>query len=210
MSSEISTYLTGRYISIPVYTLSFAEYLDFKKLNSRSTRELINEYLRLVGFPIVALGNFDERSSYQIVEGIYHSVISNDIAKRHHITNFDLFNRVVKYIVENVGKTFSANAIAKFLKSEGLSLSVEAVYNYLNWLERAFVIYRCQRYDLQGKSVLKTQEKFYLADASLKYCIMGFNPKSIAAMLENIVYFELRRRGNEVYIGKMQQKKLIL
>ena len=88
--------------------------------------------------------------------------------------NFDLFNRVVKYIVENVGKTFSANAIAKFLKSEGRSLSVEAVYNYLNWLEKAFVIYRCQRYDLQGKSVLKTQEKFYLADASLKYCIMGF------------------------------------
>lgn len=116
----------------------------------------------------------------------------------------------MKYIVENVGKTFSANAIAKFLKSERRSLSVEAVYNYLNWLEKAFVIYRCQRYDLQGKSVLKTQEKFYLADASLKYCIMGFKPKSIAAMLENIVYFELRRRGNEVYIGKMQQKKLIL
>lgn len=158
----------------------------------------------------MALGSFDERSAYQIVEGIYNSVITNDITKRHNIMNFDLFNRVVKYIVENVGKTFSANAIAKFLKSEGRSLSVEAVYNYLNWLEKAFVIYRCQRYDLQGKSVLKTQEKFYLADASLKYCIMGFNPKSIAAMLENIVYFELRRRGYEVYIGKMKRKRLIL
>ena len=85
---------------------------------------------------------------------------------------------------------------------------MEAVYNYLNWLEKAFVIYRCQRYDLQGKSVLKTQEKFYLADASLKYCIMGFNPKSIAAMLENIVYFELRRRGYEVYIGKNETKEI--
>ena len=171
-------------------------------------KELLNEYLRLGGFPIVALGNFDERSAYQIVEGIYNSVITNDITKRHNIMNFDLFNRVVKYIVENVGKTFSANAIAKFLKSEGRSLSVEAVYNYLNWLEKAFVIYRCQRYDLQGKSVLKTQEKFYLADASLKYCIMGFNPKSIAAMLENIVYFELRRRGYEVYIGKNETKEI--
>ncbi|KSV57949.1 ATP-binding protein [Acetivibrio ethanolgignens] len=206
MSSEISTYLTGRYISIPVYTLSFAEYLEFKESDSRSPKELLNEYLRLGGFPIVALSNFDERSAYQIVEGIYNSVITNDITKRHNITNFDLFNRVVKYIVENVGKTFSANAIAKFLKSEGRSLSVEAVYNYLNWLKKAFVIYRCQRYDLQGKSVLKTQEKFYLADASLKYCIMGFNPKSIAAMLENIVYFELRRRGYEVYIGKNETK----
>lgn len=208
MASEISTYLTGRYVSIPVYTLSFSEYLEFKKSDSRPQKELLSEYLRMGGFPIVALGNFDERSSYQIVEGIYNSVINNDITKRHHVTNFDLFNRVVKYIVENVGKTFSANAIAKFLKSEGRSLSVEAVYNYLNWLEKAFVIYRCQRYDLQGKSVLKTQEKFYLADASLKYCMMGFNPKFLAAMLENIVYFELRRRGYEVYIGKNETKEI--
>ena len=208
MSSEISTYLTGRYISIPVYTLSFSEYLEFKKSDSRSTMELLNDYLRLGGFPIVALSNFDERSAYQIVEGIYNSVITNDITRRHNIMNFDLFNRVVKYIVENVGKTFSAHAISKFLKSEGRSLSVEAVYNYLNWLEKAFVVYRCQRYDMQGKSVLKTQEKFYLADASLKYCIMGFNPKSIAAMLENVVYFELKRRGYEVYIGKNGTKEI--
>lgn len=208
MSGEISTYLTGRYISIPVYTLSFAEYLVFKKKSSLSERELLNEYIRMGGFPIVALGEFDERSSYQIVEGIYNSVITSDIARRHQVKNFDLFNRVVKYIVENVGKTFSANAIVKFLKSEGRALSVETVYNYFEWLEKAFVIYRCPRYDLQGKSVLKTQEKFYLADASLKYSIMGFNPKSIAAVLENIVYFELRRKGYEVYIGKNEKKEI--
>ena len=208
MSSEISTYLTGRYISIPVFTLSFAEYLEFKKDSGRAPKELLNEYIRMGGFPIVALGNFDERSSYQIVEGIYNSVITSDITKRHNITNFDLFNRVVKYVVENVGKTFSANAIVKFMKGEGRSLSVEAVYNYLEWLEKAFVIYRCQRYDMQGKTVLKTQEKFYLADASLKYCMMGFNPKSVAAMLENIVYFELRRKGYDVYIGKNATKEI--
>ncbi len=208
MSSEISTYLTGRYISIPVFTLSFAEYLDFKKSSGGSEKELLNDYIRTGGFPIVALGNFDDRSAYQIVEGIYTSVITNDISRRHNVTNIELFNRVVKYIVENVGKSFSANAIVKFLKSEGRSLSVEAVYNYLEWLEKAFVIYRCQRYDLQGKSVLKTQEKFYLADASLKYCIMGFNPKSIASMLENIVYFELLRRGYEVYIGKLNTREI--
>ena len=208
MSGEISTYLTGRYISIPVFTLSFAEYLEFKKSDPRSRRELLSDYLRLGGFPIVALGNFDEQSAYQIVEGIYNSVINSDITKRHNITNFDLFNRVVKYIIENVGKTFSANSITKFLKNEGRSLSVETVYNYLTWLEKAFVIYRCQRYDLQGKSILKTQEKFYLADSSLKYCIMGFNPQSVASMLENIVYFELLRRGYDVYIGKNGTKEI--
>ena len=208
MSGEISTYLTGRYISIPVFTLSFAEYLEFKKSDPRSHRALLSDYLRLGGFPIVALGNFDERSAYQIVEGIYNSVINSDITKRHNITNFGLFNRVVKYIIENVGKTFSANSITKFLKNEGRSLSVETVYNYLSWLEKAFVIYRCQRYDLQGKSILKTQEKFYLADSSLKYCIMGFNTQSVASMLENIVYFELLRRGYDVYIGKNGTKEI--
>lgn len=208
MSSEISTYLTGRYISIPVFTLSFAEYIEFKKGKGGTVKELLNEYIRTGGFPIVAIGNFDERSSYQIAEGIYNSVITGDIARRHRITNFDLFNRVVKYVIENVGKTFSANAIVKFMKSEGRSLSVESVYNYLEWLEKAFVIYRCSRYDMQGKSVLKTQEKFYLADSSLKYCVMGFNPKSVAAMLENIVYFELRRKGYDVYIGKNADKEI--
>ena len=208
MSSEISTYLTGRYISIPVFTLSFAEYMEFKKQSGYSSKELLNDYIRMGGFPIVARNSFDEGAAYQIVEGIYNSVITSDITKRHNIKNFDLFNRVVKYVVENVGKTFSANAIVKFLKSEGRSLSVESVYNYLEWLEKAFVVYRCRRYDLQGKSVLKTQEKFYLADASLKYCMMGFNPKAVAAMLENIVYFELRRKGYEVYIGKNETKEI--
>ena len=208
MSSEISTYLTGRYVTIPVFPLSFGEYLTFKAGSSLSQKELLNEYIRYGGFPIVALGTYDERTAYQIVEGIYHSVISNDIARRHSITNQELFNRVVRFIIENVGKNFSANSIVKFLKSEGRSLTVETIYNYLEWLEKAFVIYRCQRYDLQGKAVLKTQEKFYLADPALKYCMMGFNPKSIASMLENIVYFELRRRGYDVYVGKNETKEI--
>ena len=208
MSSEISTYLTGRYVTIPVFPLSFEEYLTFKAGSALSQKELLNEYIRYGGFPIVALGTYDERTAYQIVEGIYHSVISNDIARRHSITNQELFNRVVRFIIENVGKNFSANSIVKFLKSEGRSLTVETIYNYLEWLEKAFVIYRCQRYDLQGKAVLKTQEKFYLADPALKYCMMGFNPKSIASMLENIVYFELRRRGYDVYVGKNETKEI--
>ena len=208
MSSEISTYLTGRYVTIPVFPLSFEEYLTFKAGSNLSHKELLNEYIRYGGFPIVALGTYDERTAYQIVEGIYHSVISNDIARRHSITNQELFNRVVRFIIENVGKNFSANSIVKFLKSEGRSLTVETIYNYLEWLEKAFVIYRCQRYDLQGKAVLKTQEKFYLADPALKYCMMGFNPKSIASMLENIVYFELLHRGYDVYVGKNETKEI--
>ena len=208
MSSEISTYLTGRYVSIPVFTLSFKEYLQFKGKNEDEAKTLFDDYLLYGGFPIVAISNFDTAAAYQVVDGIYATVITRDISKRHKLRNKDLFDRVVKYIVENVGKTFSANSIRNFLKSEHRSVSIESVYNYIKWLSEAFIIYPCQRYDLQGKSVLKTQEKYYLSDISLKYSQMGFNRKMVSSLLENIVYLELRRRGYDVYIGKQAAKEI--
>lgn len=208
LSSEISTYLTGRYVTISVYTLSFKEYLTFKNNQNKPIKEQLQDYIRFGGFPLVAISNLDEKASYQIVEDIYNSVVVNDITKKHNIQNIDLFNRVVRFIVENIGKTFSANSIVKFLKSENRTISVETIYNYLQWLEKAFVIYRCKRYDLQGKNILKTQEKFYIADQSIKYALFGFNPTTIASMMENLVYFELKRRGYDVFIGKNADKEI--
>lgn len=208
MSSEISTYLTGRYISIPVFTLSFREYLDFKAGSTLSRNELLEEYIRFGGFPIIALGEYDSQSAYQIVNGVYHTVVSRDIVKRHRINKQDLFDRVVKYVIENMSKTFSANSISNFLKSEHRTVSVESIYNYLRWLEQAFIIYPCERYDLQGKSILKTQEKYYLADVSLKYALLGYNRKMLDGAIENIVFLELKRRGYEVYIGKDNTKEI--
>ncbi|MBQ3255975.1 MAG: ATP-binding protein [Oscillospiraceae bacterium] len=208
MSSEISTYLTGRYVSIPVYTLSFKEYLEFKSKDKEECKAAFDEYLQYGGFPIIGISNFDTNSAYQVVEGIYAAVITRDISKRHKIRNKELFDRVVRFIVENVGMTFSANSIVKFLKNEHRSISVETIYNYLKWLADAFIIYPCHRYDLQGKSVLKTQEKYYLSDISFKYSKMGFDRKMISAMLENIVYLEMKRRGYEVYIGKNGTKEI--
>lgn len=131
MSSEISTYLTGRYIQIPVFTLSFQEYMGFKEDSRKSKTELLEEYIRFGGFPIIALGEYEPQQAYQIVNGIYYTVVSRDIVKRHRINKQDLFDRVVKYIIENVGKTFSANSISNFLKSEHRKVSVESIYNYL-------------------------------------------------------------------------------
>ena len=208
LSSEISTYLTGRYVTISVYTLSFKEYLTFKNNQNKPIKEQLQDYIRFGGFPLIAISNLDEKASYQIVEDIYNSVVVNDITKKRNIQNIDLFNRVVRFIVENIGKTFSANSIVKFLKSENRTISVETIYNYLQWLEKAFVIYRCKRYDLQGKNILKTQEKFYIADQSIKYALFGFNPTTIASMMENLVYFELKRRGYDVFIGKNADKEI--
>lgn len=208
MSSEISTYLTGRYVTIPVYTLSLREYLTFKNKDESQAREVFDEYVQYGGFPLVGISKFDTKSAYQVVDGIYASVITRDISKRHKIRNKELFDRVVRFVIENVGMTFSANTIVKFLKSENRSLSVETIYNYLKWLGEAFIIYPCQRYDLQGKSVLKTQEKYYLSDISIKYSQMGFDTKMISAVFENIVYLEMKRRGYEVYIGKNNTKEI--
>ena len=156
----------------------------------------------------MALGDYDDRAAWQLAEGIYHTVVSRDIVKRHRVARQDLFDRVVRFVIENVGKTFSANSVSTFLKNEHRSVSVESIYNYLRWLEQAFIIYRCKRYDLQGKAVLKTQEKYYLADVSLKYALFGYNGRMRSAVLENVVYLELRRRGYEVYIGKLGEKEI--
>lgn len=208
MSSEISTYLTGRYVLIPVYTLSFKEYLTFKDKDIKNAREAFDEYVQYGGFPIVGISDFDTKSAYQVVEGIYASVITRDISKRHKIRNKDLFDRVVRYIIENVGLTFSASSIVKFLKSENRSLSVETIYNYLKWLSEAFIIYPCKRYNLQGKTILKTQEKYYLSDISIKYSLQGFDRKMLSAVFENIVFLEMKRRGYDVYIGKNGTKEI--
>ena len=208
LSSEIATYLSGRYVSIPVYTLSFKEYLDFKGRREADRMQMFDEYLQYGGFPIIGISSFDTKSAYQVVEGIYASVITRDISRRHKIRNKELFDRVIKYMIENVGKTFSANSIVKFLKNEKRTLSVETIYNYLKWLSEAFIIYPCPRYDLQGKAVLKTQEKYFLSDISLKYSIMGFQRGMISAMLENIVFLEMKRRGYEVYVGKYYTREI--
>lgn len=208
MSGEISTYLSGRYVSIPVYTLSFKEYIAFNKGTTLSTQELLEQYIKLGGFPLIAANKLDERTTYQITQDIYNAIVTNDILRRHRLNKQDLFDRVVRFILDNMGKTFSANAIVKFLRSEHRKISVETIYNYLKWLEQAFIIHKCQRYDVLGKAILKTQEKYYLGDISLKYGLMGYNATMLPSVMENIVYLELCRRGYAVHIGKNQTKEI--
>lgn len=204
MSSEIATYLTGRYISFRIFTLSFGEYLMFKRQYapvSDAKTELTN-YVRLGGFPATHLQAYSQEEVYTIVRDIYNSTIFSDIVRRSQIRKIDQLERIVKYTFSNVGNTFSAKSIADYLKSEHRSLDNETVYNYLEKLEKAYLLHRCIRYDLQGRELLKTQEKFYLADVALRYSVLGYDADSVAVSLENIVYLELCRRGYTVNVGK--------
>ena len=204
MSSEIATYLTGRYISFRIFTLSFGEYLMFKSkfANVGEPKTELANYVRLGGFPATHLQAYSQDEIYTIVRDIYNSTIFSDIVKRNQVRKIDQLERVVKYTFSNVGNTFSAKSIADYLKSERRSLDNETVYSYLEKLEKAYLLHRCSRYDLQGKEILKTQEKFYLADVALRYSVLGYNADSVASSLENIVYLELCRRGYTVYVGK--------
>lgn len=204
MSSEIATYLTGRYISFRIFTLSFGEYLMFKRQYAPvgdAKTELAN-YVRLGGFPATHLQAYSQEEVYTIVRDIYNSTIFSDIVRHSQIRKIDQLERIVKYTFNNVGNTFSAKSIADYLKSEHRSLDNETVYNYLEKLEKAYLLHRCIRYDLQGRELLKTQEKFYLADVALRYSVLGYDADSVAASLENIVYLELCRRGYTVNVGK--------
>ena len=204
MSSEIATYLTGRYISFRIFTLSFGEYLIFKSkfANVGEPKAELANYVRLGGFPATHLQAYSQDEIYTIVRDIYNSTIFSDIVKRNQVRKIDQLERVVKYTFNNVGNTFSAKSIADYLKAERRSLDNETVYSYLEKLEKAYLLHRCSRYDLQGKEILKTQEKFYLADVALRYSVLGYNADSVASSLENIVYLELCRRGYTVNVGK--------
>lgn len=210
MSSEIATYLTGRYIAFHIYTLSFEEYLDFKSKHTPllDPKAELAEYIRLGGFPATHLQQYTQDEVYTIVKDIYNSTIYSDIVKRNQVRKIDQLERVVKYTFQNVGNTFSAKSISDYLKSEQRKLDNETVYSYLEKLSKAYLLHRCSRYDLQGKEILKTQEKFYLADTSLRYSVLGYSPDSVASSLENVVYLELCRRGYTVNIGKVEDGEI--
>jgi len=205
MSSEISTYLTGRYVSFRVFPLSFAEYLSFRKTYTAADN-LYSEFARYVrfgGFPGINIQDFTAEFAYGAVKDIYNSTIYSDIVKRNHIRKVDQLERIVRFAFDNIGRTFSAASISKYLKSENRAIDNETVYNYLSKLESAFILHRCSRYDIQGKEILKTQEKFYVCDPAMRYSVLGYTSDSVAAMLENVVYLELLRRGYDVNIGQL-------
>lgn len=210
MSSEISTYLTGRYVAFRIYTLSFAEYLEFKRTyaNVGDIRGELADYIRLGGFPAVHLRQYGQDEVYTIVRDIYNSTVFSDIVRRNQVRKVDQLERVVKYTFGNVGNTFSAKSISDYLKAERRSLDNETVYSYLEKLEKAYLLHRCSRYDLNGKEILKTQEKFYLADTSLRYSVLGYNADTVASSLENVVYLELCRRGYTPYVGKLGENEI--
>ena len=206
LSSELATYLAGRYVEIKVYPFSFSEVV--KASEERDERELFNKYIQWGGMPFLYENNLDENSTRQYLEDIYSSVILKDIIQRNNVRDVDLFKRIVMYIISNVGRVFSSTNISKFLKNEKRKASSETIYNYIDYSKSACLFYTVPREDLIGKKLLKFQEKIYITDHGLREVTYGNNNRDIDQILENIVYMELLRRGYEVNVGVLNKKEI--
>jgi uncharacterized protein len=210
LSGEFATYLAGRYVEFVVYPLSFSEFTDmYKSLNPESSvAETFNQYLLFGGMPFLINLEYQAAPCQQYLKDLYNSVVLKDIMKRNNIRYVDLLERVITYVLANIGKTFSATSISKYFKSEDRKVSPETILNYLKACEDAFLFYRVKRQDLVGKKILEINEKYYVADHGLRESIYGKNNRDIEIILENIVYIELLRKGYTVTIGKINNLEI--
>lgn len=205
LSGELSTYLAGRYVEFVIYPFSFKEFLETSKSIQQdvSTRETFQKYVKFGGMPFLYNLAFEEEASLQYLKDIYSSIILKDITQKNKIRDTDLLERMISYLIMNVGNNFSATSISKFFKSENRKVSVETILNYIKAAEESFLIYKVSRDDLIGKKVLNVNEKYYIADHGMREAILGSNQRDINQIFENIIYLELLRKGYNVRVGKV-------
>ncbi|MCL2156401.1 MAG: ATP-binding protein [Methanobrevibacter sp.] len=219
LSGELATLIAGRYIEIKIYPFSFKESLKLKKeydskkhglkkydSKKHDLKKFFLEYLKYGGMPLVLQLNPNEKIDY--LRDLYNSIILKDIVYRNKIREVDLFDKLIKFLMDNIGHTFSAKSISKFFKSENRIVSRDTIYNYLIFLQDACLIHKVQREDLIGKKILKIHEKYYFTDHGFNETIAGKNTENIAQILENIVYMEFLRHGYEIYVGKINNSEI--
>lgn len=205
LSSEISTLLSGRYVEIKMLPLSFKEYLEFDHLPKDWTLEdKFNQYLKFGSLPAVATIPQDNTTVNEFLLGIYNTVIVKDVIFRNKIKDIGLLEQIVKYVVANTGNIISANKISGYISSQvkGETTKATTVSNYLDMLEKAYIIYPVKRYDIKGKEQLKNLAKYYVVDTGIRNMLMGYSDTDLGHIIETVVYFELIRRGYQVFIGK--------
>lgn len=209
LSSELSTYLSGRYIEIKMLPLSFKEFLEFYKFEENiSIDDKFSRYLKYGGMPgVITLE--DTNNLYEnAIKGIYNTVFMKDVIARNKVVDSSLLEKILKFLMSNIGSLVSSKKIADYLTSQGTKVTHNTILNYLTMLENSYIIYKVQRYDVKGKTLLKTLEKYYIVDMGIRNVMLGFRDSDYGHILENIVYFELLRRGYEVTVGKTDNMEI--
>ena len=210
LSGELATVLGGRYVEFTIYPFSYAEFMElYKDIFPDVTDSVVfQKYLMLGGMPYLSNLHFVEEPSRQYLTDVYNSVVLNDVVKRNKIRDIDLLTRIVTYVIGNIGTTFAATSITKFLKNERRTIATDTVLNYIQYCVSAYLFYQVKRQDIQGKRILSSNEKYYMADHGLREAVFGGNMRDINLVLENIVYMELLRRGYAITVGKIGAKEI--
>ncbi len=199
-SKELSSLLGGRYIEIPVYTLSFKEFLLFKKSNSIENN--FNDFIKYGGLPGIHYFDNDRESIKQYIDSIYNTIVLKDIIERYKVKNTFLLEKVFNFTVNNIGNFISARSIVRFLKSQNIKVGIETVLNYLHYFQTGYLIHKANRYDLEGKRIMEINSKYYVSDMGLVN-ILNNNPmKIMSGILENIIYLQLKTMDYKIYVGK--------
>lgn len=210
LSGELATYLAGRYVEFVIYPFSFSEFTELYHtiFPDVSISQCFTNYLTAGGMPYLSCLRFHKEAGRQYLEELYHSIVLKDIVKRNKVRDVDLLERIIGYLTANAGTPFSATSIVKYFKNEGRVVSTETVLNYIRYCLDAFLFYRVKRQELQGKAVLATNEKYYIADHGIREAVFGGNMRDINLILENIVFMELLRRGYTVTVGRSGVKEV--
>lgn len=204
LSGELATYLAGRYVEFVIYPFSFAEFFEMNLLKNPNVDKstCFMQFLKTGGMPFLSNFPDDDSAKSQYLIDIYNSVVLKDVVKRNNIRDVDTLERIVAYAFSNIGHIFSATSLSKYFKSENRKISHDTILNYLKFCSDAFLFYKINRYDLEGKKIVTVNEKYYCADHGLREALFGKNIQNIDQVLENIVCLELLRRNYKVYVGK--------
>lgn len=210
LSGELATYLGGRYVEFTIYPFSFREFIELYRpvVPNASIQKSFQKYLLLGGMPYLANLRYADAPSKQYLQDLFNSVQLKDIVKRNKIRDVNLLERIISYVMANMGTTFSANSLAKFLKNERRATAPETILNYIKYCCETYLFYQVKREDIQGKQVLASNEKYYIADHGIREAVVGGNTRDINLVLENIVYLELLRRGCEITVGRAGDKEI--
>jgi len=206
LSGELATFLSGRYIEIPMFSLSFSEFIEFHQLES--TKASLQRYIKFGGLPYLINLELDEIVVYDYLKSIYSSILLKDIVSRHHLRNVNFLENLVKYLAGNTGNLFSAKKISDYLKSQQLTISPSVVLNYLGFLRDAFFTHNVKRQDIIGKRLFEIGEKVYFQDIGLKHAIVPYRPDMIGGVMENLVHNHLKYLRYSVYVGFLSGKEI--
>lgn len=208
LSSEIATLISGRYIEIPVYGLSFEEFLLFREKKDQNHKEAFLTYLWAGGFPAIHHFGLNREVVYQYISSIYDTILLKDVIKRNNVRNVSLLENITQYIFNNIGNIFTAKKVSDYLKSQRIRVGIETVQNYISYLVSTFSVFKVPRFDVKGKRLLELHEKYYLGDVALRHALLGYREGDISGILENLVFLELKRRGYRVFLGKTGNKEI--